>query len=223
MSTTTTTTTTTIEPPRILFVSPSGKATLALRRVPHPLLKAATKVLWTGNYIPKERFQFQIFGKLGTMHRDQVFFSDTVEKYVFSRTAQTAVPFPPEIKALFTYVNSMLGSNFNAILVNIYNSGEDCIGAHSDDKGVDPVHGVVTVSFGATRKLVIKTKATKRKRSDDEDIEPLPATKVCEVDMTSGDLLHMTGNFQDEYTHEIPVQKKEKGMRVSFTFRTHIE
>lgn len=210
-----------VEPPRILFVSPSGRATLALRRVPHPLLKAAAKVLWTGNYIPKERLKFTLYGKECVMQRRQAYFGKGI--YRFSGVDQHAIPFPPEMMALLTHVNSVLGSNFNGILVNIYNNGEDYISAHSDDKGVDPEHGVVTVSFGAMRKLVIKTKATKkRKHSDDEDIEPKPAVKVCEVDMTSGDLLHMTGNFQDEYTHEIPKQKKVKDMRISFTFRKHI-
>jgi len=31
----------------------------------------------------------------------------------------------------------------------------------------------------------------------------------------------MGGNFQKLYTHEIPIQKKIKESRISFTFRKH--
>ena len=39
--------------------------------------------------------------------------------------------------------------------------------------------------------------------------------------MTNGMILHM-GNFQNEVTHEIPIQKKNTESRLSFTFRHHI-
>lgn len=35
-------------------------------------------------------------------------------------------------------------------------------------------------------------------------------------------LIQMAGNFQKEFTHEIPIEKKVKEVRYSFTFRTHL-
>ena len=32
----------------------------------------------------------------------------------------------------------------------------------------------------------------------------------------------MTGDFQNEFTHEIPIEKNIKDIRYSFTFRKHI-
>ena len=32
----------------------------------------------------------------------------------------------------------------------------------------------------------------------------------------------MAGNFQKEFTHEIPIQKKVSDERISFTFRKHL-
>jgi len=32
----------------------------------------------------------------------------------------------------------------------------------------------------------------------------------------------MSGNFQKEFTHEIPIEKRVKGERYSFTFRQHL-
>ncbi len=36
-------------------------------------------------------------------------------------------------------------------------------------------------------------------------------------------IIQMAGNFQKEFTHEIPVEKKVKGVRYSLTFRRHLE
>ena len=33
----------------------------------------------------------------------------------------------------------------------------------------------------------------------------------------------MAGDFQKEFTHEIPIEKKVEGVRYSFTFRRHLE
>ena len=37
----------------------------------------------------------------------------------------------------------------------------------------------------------------------------------------SYEIIHMGGNFQKEFTHEIPIEKKIKEKRISFTFRYH--
>ena len=33
----------------------------------------------------------------------------------------------------------------------------------------------------------------------------------------------MAGEFQKEFTHEIPMEKKKKKARISFTFRKHLQ
>lgn len=33
----------------------------------------------------------------------------------------------------------------------------------------------------------------------------------------------MAGDFQKEFTHEIPMEKKKKNPRISFTFRRHLQ
>ena len=40
--------------------------------------------------------------------------------------------------------------------------------------------------------------------------------------LESGNMVQMSGNFQKEFTHEIPVEKKIKEERISFTFRRHL-
>ena len=86
--------------------------------------------------------------------------------------------------------------------------GNDYIGAHSDDEsGLDSV-GVVSISYGTERIFRIRDKINKNILFEDN-------TTHCGI-------LHMGGNFQNLYTHEIPMQKRIKEPRISFTFRKHI-
>ena len=108
---------------------------------------------------------------------------------------------------LLDIVNSIFSTQFNGILVNKYMDGNDYIGAHSDDEtGLDTV-GVISISYGAERIFRIRKKETKQ--------------HICDEPTTHCSIIHMGGNFQKLYTHEIPIQKKIKEPRISFTFRKH--
>ena len=93
-------------------------------------------------------------------------------------------------------------------MVNKYKTGEDYISAHSDDeKNLDDC-GVVAISYGATRKFRIRDKKTQQ--------------IVKDFPLESYSMLQMGGKFQEEFTHEIPRERKIKDERISFTFRRHI-
>ena len=111
------------------------------------------------------------------------------------------------LKPLLEIVNHKFNINFNGILINKYKNGEEYISAHSDDEKNLTDVGVVILSFGATRKLRIKDKSTKK--------------KVLDVPLVSGEIIQMLGDFQKQFTHEIPIEKKVKEERYSFTFRCH--
>ena len=117
-------------------------------------------------------------------------------------------PLSTSLSDLIVAINKMLGTQFNGILVNKYLDGSDYIGAHSDDEtGLDGL-GVVAISYGSERIFRIRNK-------NDKAI-------VCDEPTAHCGILHMGGNFQKLYTHEIPAQKKIKASRISFTFRKHI-
>jgi len=106
-------------------------------------------------------------------------------------------------------VNRALQTEFNAILINRYRDGSQCIGAHSDDlRDLDPDHPIASVSLGATRTFRIRNKGTK--------------AIVLDYPHQSGTLLSMAGQFQARFTHEIPKQLKIHDARISLTFRRHI-
>jgi len=105
-----------------------------------------------------------------------------------------------------------LGTSFNGVLYNRYRNGEKYVSAHSDEESApDKTHRLVAgISYGpGLRKFRIRNKKTK-------DI-------VLDFEHESCCLYVMQGDFQVEFTHEIPVQKKVKGERISLTFHRHLE
>ena len=108
---------------------------------------------------------------------------------------------------LLNYINEKFNSDFNGILINQYMDGNDYISAHSDDETNLGTIGVVALSYGAQRNFRIRNKKDKK--------------IVANIDTKDDELILMDGDFQKEFTHEIPIQKKIKGIRYSFTFRKH--
>ena len=155
----------------------------------------------------EEKPEIVVFGKKCRQNRNVGFFSDQSIGYKYSNNLMKSKPLQVKMTELLAIVNNTLGTQFNGILVNEYKNGEDYISAHSDDEvGLTDI-GVVSISYGAERTFRIRNKTTKKIVHDE------PTTQYG--------ILQMGGNFQQLYTHEIPIQKKIKSSRVSFTFRKH--
>lgn len=185
-----------------------------------------SKLLKYPEFIPKEdlkklkkkclklplniRPEIKIFGKICRQQRNVGFFAKpgiSGYKYSGQQTNVINIEEYPFLVKILNLVNEKLETEYNGILVNLYENGSNYIGAHSDDEnGIAPI-GVASISFGATRTFRIRTKYTKK--------------IVKDIQHVSGDLLLMTGNFQKEFTHEIPIQRKIEKPRVSLTFRMH--
>jgi alkylated DNA repair dioxygenase AlkB len=156
----------------------------------------------------QERPEIIVFGKVCNQNRNIGFFSDKSRGYNYSRKLMASTPLTPSLSELLTTINNMFGSEYNGVLVNEYKDGNNCIGAHSDDEtGLDN-SGVVAISYGAERIFRIRDKENK--------------TIVCDTKTNHCGIIKMGGGFQKLYTHEIPVQKKIKESRISFTFRKHL-
>jgi len=155
----------------------------------------------------EERPEIIIFGKKCKQQRNVGFFSNESIGYKYSKKMMDSKPLSKFMSELLHVINMVIGAEFNGILVNKYMDGNDYISAHSDDEtGVDSV-GVVLISYGSERIFRIRNKETKE--------------IICDELTTHYSILHMGDNFQKLYTHEIPIQKKIKEPRISFTFRKH--
>lgn len=158
----------------------------------------------------EEKPEITVFGKQCRQQRNIGFFSNTSRGYEYSRKLMPSKPLSQSMEQLLIAVNESVGGEFNGILVNEYNGGDDYISAHSDDeKGITHA-GVVSISWGEERIFRVRDKKTKKIVHD----EPTTAFSI----------LQMKGErFQKNFTHEIPKTKKSKGKRISFTFRKHLE
>ena len=150
----------------------------------------------------------KLFGKEITFHRSIGFFSNS-DGYRFSGQTIRTGDITPELQTILDKVNSSLNESFNGILINIYHSGLDYISAHSDDEKTLNSDCVAAISLGESRIFRIREKQTKKIKLD--------------IPTEEGQLLTMKGEFQREFTHEIPIEKKKNGERISLTFRKHFK
>ena len=150
-----------------------------------------------------------VFGRKCRQQRCVGFYSNTSRGYEYSHRVMASKPLHPCLQQLLDFMNSKFNYNYNGILINKYIGGEDYISAHSDDEsGLDSLVGVVAISYGAVRTFRIRNKHNGK--------------IVINVPTNSAKILQMAGDFQKEFTHEIPVEKKITGTRFSFTFRRHL-
>lgn len=149
-----------------------------------------------------------MYGKVCYQKRSLCFYSDESTGYKYSKqTAKSNGLQNTKMNQLLKIVNEKMGVEYNGILINHYKDGCDVIGAHSDDADVIDNTDISTLSYGATRNFRIRTKGDKK-------IVKNVNTEHCGI-------IRMFGNFQKEFTHEIPQQKKIKNERYSFSFRLH--
>ena len=154
-----------------------------------------------------ENPKINIYGKSAIQHRSIGFFSNDSIGYYYSGQLAKSQTLSENLSILLDKINIKFDAKFNGILVNKYLNGNYYIGAHSDDETSLDKCGVVCISYGAVRKFRIKNKITKK--------------TIVDIPTISNNILHMGGDFQKEFTHEIPIEKKIKEVRYSFTFRKH--
>lgn len=163
----------------------------------------------------------KLFGKEITFHRSIGFFSDYSEGYRFSGQIIKTGGLSSILKKILNDVNTQFSKEYNGILVNVYYTGEDYISAHSDDEKDLKSSEVVAISFGQSRTFRIRPKDKTLEIDSKISASKKHKTPVYDIPTTHGQLLYMKGEFQKEFTHEIPIEKTKNNIRVSLTFRYH--
>lgn len=129
--------------------------------------------------------------------------------YAYSGIVVPATDWDKHIYQLMLRINKLLGTNFNACLLNHYPANTySSISAHSDNERelvADPI--VVSVSLGADCKFILRNKKDK--------------TDSVSVDLKDGSVFVMGSKCQLNYTHEIP-RTFFNTARISLTFREFI-
>lgn len=148
--------------------------------------------------------------------RDVAFFSDTAGGYQLSKLSslvsksRSFKPFPL-LAYLLREMNEVLGEGYTGIIVNHYENGWRSIGPHSDNPKGNGLHGVVTISLGATRIYRVSK------------VGDIDQKSVFDLHMEHGDVVLMKGAFQKLYHHSVPPEEHVMLPRTSLTFRRVIE
>ncbi|WP_421802425.1 alpha-ketoglutarate-dependent dioxygenase AlkB family protein [Flagellimonas sp.] len=158
------------------------------------------------NTIPWEGDVIHMFGKRIETKRKVAWYGDQCFEYTYSNSTKKALPWTQELLELKKLTETLTGETFNSCLLNLYHSGEQGMGWHSDDEKELKRNGAIaSLSFGAERKFVFKHKSTKEK---------------VELPLDHGSLLVMKGATQSFWLHRLPPIRKVGAPRINLTFRT---
>ncbi len=147
-----------------------------------------------------------IFGKHIVTKRKVAWYGDEAFEYRYSKLTKTALPFTSELKALKNKIEQLTGETFNSCLLNLYHTGEEGMGWHSDaEKELKKNGAIASVSLGAERKFSFKH------RENGQTVSLL---------LEHGSLLLMKGETQTHWLHRLPPTKRISQPRVNLTFRT---
>lgn len=158
------------------------------------------------NTIKWKNDEVMMFGKKIVTKRKVAWYGDREFEYTYSKITRKAHLWTPELLELKQQVEVKTGEIFNSCLLNLYHSGDEGMGWHSDsEKDLKKNSSIASVSFGAERKFVFKHRINK---------------KTISLNLENGSLLIMKGTTQKHWLHRLPPTKKVDSPRINLTFRT---
>jgi alkylated DNA repair dioxygenase AlkB len=136
--------------------------------------------------------------------------------YTYSGVTHHPAPWTPTLEMLRGAVEEVAfgtsAGQFRGVLMNLYRSGADSIGFHSDDEPeIEPESPIVSISLGSPRTFILKVK---RKRL-------APERPEVPISLLHGSCLVMLGRTQIDWRHGIPAEPQITGGRVNLTFRRY--
>lgn len=160
-----------------------------------------------------EEAQVQVFGNVYNIPRKQATYGDAGLAYTYSGVKRLACPWTPTLEHIREAVTKTTGQTFNFVLVNRYKDGLDHMGEHRDDeKELDPLCPIASVSLGAARDFIFRHRDTRGKQSR-RHIEPVKLV------LAHGSLLLMNSPTNTFWYHSLPIRKKVAAPRINLTFR----
>jgi alkylated DNA repair dioxygenase AlkB len=150
--------------------------------------------------------EITLFGKKIITKRKVAWYGDEGVEYTYSHSTKKALSWTKELLEIKELVEKKTNSTFNSCLLNLYHSGEEGMGWHSDDEKELIKNGVIaSMSFGAERKFSFKHKSEKLAFS---------------IILEDASLLVMKDEIQLFWKHKLPPSKLVKSARINLTFRT---
>ncbi|MBX2867911.1 MAG: alpha-ketoglutarate-dependent dioxygenase AlkB [Acidiferrobacterales bacterium] len=160
------------------------------------------------DYVDWTQPEITLYGRKVKSPRLAAWYGDDDAIYRYSGLTNYPSPWTPELLEVKNQIQLFLGAKFNSVLLNLYRSGEDAMGWHSDNEkelGDTPV--IASLSLGATRRFLFRRR----------DAQPRGGSTG--LNLRHGSLLVMAGNTQRNWQHSISRTKKPTEPRINLTFR----
>ena len=154
---------------------------------------------------PWENQSLIMFGKKVDEPRLSTWHADPHLPYTYSGAQRTPQPWTAELKNVKSLCEQHINHSFNGVLVNLYRTGVDHLGWHSDDEivnGPEPI--IASISLGAERRFDL------RHRESGERVSTM---------LPHGSLLVMSGKSQSHWLHRIAKTPTLTEPRINLTFR----
>lgn len=154
---------------------------------------------------PWEHNNIRLFGKQISEPRLSTWHAEPDLPYTYSGVARTPHPWNEPLTTLRIACESHTGQTFNGALLNLYRTGQDAMGWHSDDEAVNGPNPVIaSISLGAERRFDFRHKQTR---------------EVISVVLPHGSLVVMSGECQTYWLHRIAKTTRQSEPRINVTFR----
>ena len=157
-----------------------------------------SKVSW-------KKDKIKLFGKEIPIPRYQAWYGDEGARYKYSNLILEPIPWIDSLMTLKKLVSKECGTEFNACLVNLYETGSDYAAYHADNEkelGENPT--IASLSLGGERLFHLKNNHTK---------------ELVKITLAPGSLLLMKNELQHHWIHQLPKTKKGVLPRINLTFR----
>ena len=158
------------------------------------------------NTVDWKNDEARIFGKQYITKRKVAWYGDLGYSYTYSNITKVALPWTQDLLKLKKVVEDVSGFTYNSCLLNLYHSGDEAMGWHSDDeKSLEKNSCIASLSLGAERKFSFKHKNS---------------GQTVSLNLESGSLLLMKNETQSYWLHRLNKSTKIKQPRINLTFRT---
>src|ERR1700719_4267693 len=156
--------------------------------------------------IPWQVETARIFGREMPIPRMTAWFGDGA--YSYSGILHLPAPFPAIIEHLRERAEALSGASFNVAVANLYRSGRDSVGWHSDNEaGLGNRPTIASLSLGGERRFQFRHRETKQ---------------TITLGLRMGHWLIMAGETQRFWVHQVPKAAAPAAPRVNLSFRLMI-
>ena len=156
-----------------------------------------------------EHDEFLMYGKKIITKRKVAWYGSKAFNYTYSYKTRQARVFTEDLMKIKQLIEAASKDAFNSCLLNLYHGGSEGMGWHSDnEKELQPLATIASLSLGGERKFAFKHKTTK---------------ETISLTLHSGSLLLMKGEIQQHWLHQLPKTKKITDPRINLTFRNIID